>query len=475
MDPSDSSPNERIPTVLRVGKKKYKLAKRSVLVVRRVTFTAPSGNRCMVTNQANSRFTIAKTGIQLCHAFGRANSLEDERMRSVEFTWGMTRNSVNLDSRYNCFYCTSNFHIMHDNGYWCIMPDLDLVQRYYDAMRRDDGGHGVELAKEIQKDDKKIHEYTLVAFITDMESTDIDVYVDKSLRGEGPKKITYEFPFQNLPKIRSHLHPKFVLLNVGAVLEKPHITAAVMDQDHLAPYSDAFGLIQRMYRVCWKEISAVKDMDPAFAPKTAFSDMAEKAVLDARTPAHGKGSRKGVRKSVSLANLRSSTTVNGRFAAHSPLTIRLPIRTVRTVANLRDANKRASESSTSAEAQESTPKLTITIRLGKRIPLKEVNGEGDDEDDVEEEANIDDVDGDDLGDVPDTDDEGEHRNPKKRQADSDSSPDVSPPPSPTTLGGFSHNSRASSSVRSAPVSFKLTLRGPSAPVAKPSKKKIRRK
>ncbi|PPQ72840.1 hypothetical protein CVT24_012886 [Panaeolus cyanescens] len=434
-----STPKSRI-NLTGDPEKKYKLAKRSVLVVRRVEAASPSGRRCVVMNQPNVR--ISKTGVQLCHCFGRANSLNDSNMKSLEFAWGMTRNSLNLDSRRNCFFCISNFHKMFDEGMWGFMPELEVVDRYHAAWVRDNGNFGFELAKEIEHDKEKVHSYTLVAFHTEMEETDIDYHNENRADG-APKKTTYEYPFTDLPKIKSHLHPKFVLLSIGYQLYMTtNISIQHRHQEHIQPYAAALKKISEMTTDWWKEFDPVNEFHPAFASTISFDDIrqAERVELvDNQGPiisATSTSAGGGLRKSSSVANLGTRARAGGGSGPKPSKTTRL--RKSRTSANLKEDSIIQDSTTSTTETSPPKTKLTIVIRLGGRIAQREVTeGEKDDEDeDQDQDDGADDTIH--YDDIPDTDDEGENRcmfqtRSKKRVADPDSSPDVSPPPSPTTV------------------------------------------
>ncbi|PPR01843.1 hypothetical protein CVT24_001731 [Panaeolus cyanescens] len=435
---------------------KYKLAKRSKFVDLRVQAAAPCGSNCVVLNQENTR--IAKTGIQLCHSFGRANSLEDDFMKSVEFAWGMTQNSLNLDSRHNCFYCVNHFHKMYDGGLWCFMPDIEVVKRYHAAMVRDNDDHGSELAKEILNDKDKIHSYTLVPILElDMKKIQIHVYNNELV--QGPLTTAYEFPYDKLPKIRSHLHPKFVILSIGFQLTKTtNIPENYLEQAHLKSYVDAFKLIQELGSNWWRPLDPKKNFHPAFASKIPLDDIrkADKVKL-------------GIQRRHSVTNLRSAPD-NGAVAAPSAHASGR-LRRSCTVANLKEAKQQGVEGSKPCSAR-SAPKPKV-VRKGRRIAMVEDVGAGKAEaeevkDGDESEDEVDDIK--DLDYIPDTDDEGENafmfrsRSNLKRAAESDSSSsDGSAPPSPTTQGKFSYASSSTAASTS------------SASAKKPSKKKIRRK
>ncbi|PPR07172.1 hypothetical protein CVT24_010725 [Panaeolus cyanescens] len=359
------TPNERIGIISTVTVVvKCKLVRRSVLIGKRVQITAPSSNRCIVTNRRNP----GGVSIHVCHAFGRALSLNDDIMSSVEYNWGMIVNTLNLDTRYNCFFCDSVFHAMFDNGSWCLMPERRVLTRYESAMMKDGPQHGAILAAEMSKDDDKVHKYTLVCLNpTRLKNTPIHLCDNKKLDRDGSqttKKLA--FPFTDLPKIRSHLHPKFVILSLGyQLLRTKHIPASALDQPHLAQYDVDFTAVTSLADRWLQKLTDKEKSDPEFNKKASRTN--------------GKTSTHMVLRSQSNNDLRGTAAKGSKG------------KTLRKATTTVDLKKAAARGRTGAGKAKNT----------KRIEYVEDNGEEDDEEELDE-INYEDFN---PSHIPDTDDE----------------------------------------------------------------------
>ncbi|PPQ74141.1 hypothetical protein CVT24_012834 [Panaeolus cyanescens] len=289
-----------------------KLAGRSTIVNQRVKAVSPTSDRCMVLNRENG----GGVAIDLCHSFGRGSSSKDDFMTNLEYRWGMTRNSLNLDTRYNCFFCDGVLHTMYDNGSWCLLPCIEVLQRYRDAMRRDNRKYGEHLAREMQRDDKMVHTYTFVAVNSRMRLTPLLVHNPEELDQEGnPTFTTYTFPF-DIPKIRSHLHPKFVILSLGyQILRTSHMPPSVLEQGRLDDYQHHFDLIQELVASWWKQATVAMKRDPKFAlvkhvetvEKPILPQMVSHSQSHKATRGQSKANGTRLQQRHSIANLKGAT------------------------------------------------------------------------------------------------------------------------------------------------------------------------
>ncbi|PPR07170.1 hypothetical protein CVT24_010723 [Panaeolus cyanescens] len=255
--PVSASPRERIAL-----NKDLKLVGRSTIVDQRVRAVSPTSDRCMMLNRENG----GGVAIQLCHCFGRGLSSKDKLMTNLEYIWGMTYKSLNLDTRYNCFFCDNGLHAMFDNGSWCLLADIKILERYIDAMERDGGRFGEELAKEMEKDDKKVHTYRFLCLHPRMRLTPVIFHDPENLDAEGrPKKRMIEFPGE-FPPIHSHLHPKFVILSLGLqMIRTTHIPQSVFNQSHVNNHMLYFGFIRTLFNTWWTPATNAMVLDPKFS------------------------------------------------------------------------------------------------------------------------------------------------------------------------------------------------------------------
>ncbi|PPR01845.1 hypothetical protein CVT24_001733 [Panaeolus cyanescens] len=262
-------------------KLKTVLVERNDQAKRRVAAIAPLQTRCIIEQRGYPN--RLNSGIHLCHTFGRAHSTNDDLMESIEYHWGMQKGSLNLDTRHNCFYCGSDLHAMHDDDYWCLVPAEEVVERYLEAMKADGGHHGAKLRAAIeldeinpQKSPGKYHTYTLIPFNTTMANTVIQRY--HKVEPTQPSDITnYFFPF-NSPEfihVQSHLHPKFVILNLGRLLADPDNEEMVSDirsQGYMKRFQKTLKDVETLYTKWTFKLDVVQKMDPDFKPFIAFKE-----------------------------------------------------------------------------------------------------------------------------------------------------------------------------------------------------------
>lgn len=74
-------------------------------------------------------------------------------MNKLERYWGMTRRTLNLDTRYNVFPCklslcslfqvflnffpgSSGLHVSHDASEWGLLPLDNIVMQYHDSLTK---------------------------------------------------------------------------------------------------------------------------------------------------------------------------------------------------------------------------------------------------------------------------------------------------------------------------------------------------
>ncbi|PPQ99648.1 hypothetical protein CVT24_005226 [Panaeolus cyanescens] len=312
---NDSSPRGR-PDAATDSATARKLAARNRLVAVRVKAISPKGSRCVLEHRANSR--LVGVGIELCHCFARANAFDDILMRSIEFRWGMERGSLSLDSRWNCIFMGSDFHAMFDKGLWGLVPSMDTLERYDLATQKDiqdeepaiEGGENVTRSKRLmsvmEEDDidvnlpehkGKSHVYTLLAFHRAMRKTPIDRHL-KKFPVLDSDFTRYTFPF--LPsegehlQIRSHIHPKFVILSLGQQLAKPkRITKAMKKRDHVLPFTEHLDMVQKLYEAWTAKLNRAQLDDsvfPAFIPTPVAQAKYDKEGPSYRLPSKFKGS-----------------------------------------------------------------------------------------------------------------------------------------------------------------------------------------
>ncbi|KAF9495946.1 hypothetical protein BDN71DRAFT_1430620 [Pleurotus eryngii] len=179
--------------------------------VARVHSVCPHGAFCLLENHATAN------GVEYAHLVARALSSNNKLMNKLEWYWGMTRRTLNLDTCYNVFPCSSGLHASHDASEWGLLPSDDIVMQYHDSLTK---LHSHFLAE--RTDFHKIpNGHFLYRFLPlrNMEIATITRYLhiptaeDPSLRPED--LVNYFFPFNSIPPLKSHIHPKFAIFELG--------------------------------------------------------------------------------------------------------------------------------------------------------------------------------------------------------------------------------------------------------------------
>ncbi|KAF9008243.1 hypothetical protein BDQ17DRAFT_1323611 [Cyathus striatus] len=164
----------------------------------------PNNGRCLVENTSPNR------GIQYCHVLPNTWT-NPAILDSLELSWGMRKGSLKLDTRYNIFPVGVSLAHMYEKLQWILIPDNDIVQTYYDGrlcrtnipeIKRE---HFVYRLFPVQK-------MCDVALIR-QDSTTAPLF-------DSGMFTVHTFPFNTLPDLISHIHPKFAIMQAGYVLSK---------------------------------------------------------------------------------------------------------------------------------------------------------------------------------------------------------------------------------------------------------------
>ncbi|KAF7436273.1 hypothetical protein PC9H_003102 [Pleurotus ostreatus] len=166
--------------------------------VARVHSVCPHGAFCLLGNHAMAN------GVEYTQLVPRALSSNNKLMNKLERYWGMTRRTLNLDTRYNVFPCSSGLHVSHDASEWGLLP-LDNIDGHF-----------------------------LYRFLPlrNMETATITRYLrvptaeDPPLRPEDV--VNHFFPFDSIPPLKSHIHPKFAIFELGLQLYPPFLTSIML-------------------------------------------------------------------------------------------------------------------------------------------------------------------------------------------------------------------------------------------------------
>ncbi|KII86397.1 hypothetical protein PLICRDRAFT_125911 [Plicaturopsis crispa FD-325 SS-3] len=163
---------------------------------RRVNGKAPNGRNCILTHTA--------TDVDYAHNFPRSAKIY--QLDHMEAATNTSPLSLNVDTRYNIFPLNHDFHLKYDAAKWLLIPEARHVEAFYS-----DSEGGVPLRERFPKIKNGLFTYTVLA-LSDMADDDI-------VRDTAQGPVRYRWPYAGL-KIRSHVHPRFVVYNAGKKLSE---------------------------------------------------------------------------------------------------------------------------------------------------------------------------------------------------------------------------------------------------------------
>lgn len=179
------------------------------------------------------------------------------QLTRLEYYWGMAHESLNVDtqsdtfrgmtilhispvaSRLTCFLVGGCLRHLFDEAFWMLIPEDVVVERFHKSLRRHRGEwyadptafpifkvcslyHSVRLWSHSvwRNTQEETFNYSLVPIANTMKEITIARQADIEVP-ERPSDVTvHVYPFRTLPLLKSHLHPKFSILNAGYKLKK---------------------------------------------------------------------------------------------------------------------------------------------------------------------------------------------------------------------------------------------------------------
>ncbi|PPQ99640.1 hypothetical protein CVT24_005218 [Panaeolus cyanescens] len=144
--------------------------------------------------------------IQLAHVYNREKGASDSHMQSLEWTWGLIKGSLNLDTRRNIFFVGESMYAMYRKYQWSLVPEEKVVRRFFykfDSRPRN--------RYDFPKLKSGTFKYTFLP-IDGME----DVCINR--QSDDNTVTVHEYPFTGIPILTSHIHPVFVMLHLSTAL-----------------------------------------------------------------------------------------------------------------------------------------------------------------------------------------------------------------------------------------------------------------
>ncbi|KAF9037602.1 hypothetical protein BJ165DRAFT_1558400 [Panaeolus papilionaceus] len=144
---------------------------------RRAQAADPNGRHCLVENCTSNR------AVQLAHVFQRDAATNEMQTGSLEWTWNMQRQTLNLDTRRNIFFLGASMNQLYRENKWALLPEQAIVNQYYD----EDG----------------------LFVLTRGDFPEIQIWKNSSSHA----KLTFQM-------ITSHIHPTFAIVRLGFIIER---------------------------------------------------------------------------------------------------------------------------------------------------------------------------------------------------------------------------------------------------------------
>lgn len=202
-----------------------------------------AAKRCLLEN------TDEVNALDYAHVLDRGSS--DETLTALEYSWGMDHMTLNVDSRYNMFCLNRTFHRLFDENGWLLIPEEAIMNEYHED-------YVVRKRKKIPslENHQPPYNYTLVANLM-MAEVPIHLQRRKEEANDNQSNNEVDFnledafvchilPFQGLPAIKSHVHPRFVICNSGRKLKKSLLRADEYETVNF-PHRDALRRIVDIY------------------------------------------------------------------------------------------------------------------------------------------------------------------------------------------------------------------------------------
>ncbi|EKM78401.1 hypothetical protein AGABI1DRAFT_114689 [Agaricus bisporus var. burnettii JB137-S8] len=184
--------------------------------------------------------------VEYCHMMSRNHARNEDLMASLEWYWNMPYGSLNLNTRYNIFFAGADLHIHHGMNSWALLPDDTTINQYYDMLVTVSGVEMAEKSKfpEIQLP-KDGFQYRFIPLGDSMKQNRI---LRQNEHAPPPNKDQFTihfYPFDTLPPIRSHLHPKFVIFELGRKFHE------LVEKDSAAANAavSSYPILDRVHRI----------------------------------------------------------------------------------------------------------------------------------------------------------------------------------------------------------------------------------
>ncbi|PPR00110.1 hypothetical protein CVT24_008966 [Panaeolus cyanescens] len=170
--------------------------------IQRAETADPNGRRCLIENRSRCY------AIEVAHVMERTNAYNSRQVGALEWSWKKEKHTLNLDTRRNVFFCGASLHQLYKERKWALLPEPSDVEQYF--------GRVIPFGRgQFPINNEPTFQYTFLP-LQDME----DVYLTRQRElSDGQQTVdVYHYPFNDFPKITSHIHPTFAIIHLGSIL-----------------------------------------------------------------------------------------------------------------------------------------------------------------------------------------------------------------------------------------------------------------
>ncbi|PPQ66906.1 hypothetical protein CVT24_008521 [Panaeolus cyanescens] len=176
--------------------------------IERAALADPNGQRCLIENCSKNRAVVPT------HLLDRILSADSAFMSAVEWSLGMTKGTLRLDTRRNIFFVGASIRELYQQKRFAILPEESIIYKFLDMDGRPLERENMPIIEDT------VFKYTFIpidlreVFITRQNEDNVTVPID-------PKGITFHFhPFDGLPVVKSHVDPRFAILQIGNIFKE---------------------------------------------------------------------------------------------------------------------------------------------------------------------------------------------------------------------------------------------------------------
>ncbi|KAF8637443.1 hypothetical protein AX17_002808 [Amanita inopinata Kibby_2008] len=277
----------------------------------RVRTVDPNGGRCLIENCAKYR------AVQFVHCFPKRLQNDDKLLGNIEWHWDMEYRTLNLDTRYNIFCLGATLYHIHDNPeggpHWMLIPEDHIIEQYYEPLYEGADGWDSKRGKFPEIEIRNDFKYRFLPMPYRMRGVAIHRQNPIPTPGTPPKPehfAIYTHPFENLPLLESHLHPKFAILEAGRKLD-------LLDADVLVSFLEGHLILKKVNQIykAWtrqRPEDANKDKTYCPGPDHEVDNQERVSVTSPSCISPGHGAKRDMQEDSSRTAQRIPPSVNTR-------------------------------------------------------------------------------------------------------------------------------------------------------------------